>query len=58
MDPVEYFERGVDSSYYRLSAAEASASPSLGYVCNGTAVVQTGYWNGQEVYKLLSWYKW
>ena len=58
VDLEEYFDRGVDSGYYRMTPAEAAASGHLSYVYVGTAAAQGGTWNGNSVYKLTSYYIW
>jgi len=58
VDLEEYYDRGVDSGYYRMTPAEAAASAHLSYVYTGTAAAQGGTWNGNSVYKLISYFIW
>lgn len=58
IDLEEYWNDGVDPDYYWYTPLQAAEDPALSYVQSGTAVVTDGVWNGEKVYKLLSYETW
>ena len=53
LDIVEYLDRGIDKSYYELSAKDAEKNTSLKKIGKGRAVAETYHVSGRDSYRLI-----